>query len=92
MVGKNLESEFEQIAGVQAEPASNTNHDHDTPSAHVLPVLMPGQQGVQLLQQSPAVHDAVHHVPPAAEPGLMLGEPFKPGSPTSPPPVINDSR
>ena len=91
MVGKNLESEFEQIAGVQAEPASNTNHDHDTPSAHVLPVLMPGQQGVQLLQQSPAVHVAGYSVPPASVPGLVLGEPFKPGSSTPLTSVIGDA-
>ena len=52
---------------------------------------MSGQHGVQLLQHSPAVHVAGYHVPPASEPGLVLGEPFKPGSSTPPHPVIGDA-
>jgi hypothetical protein len=33
----------------------------------------------------------MYHVPPPSEPGLVLGEPFKPGSSTTPPPVVGDT-
>ena len=65
MVGKNLGSEFEQIARAEAEPVSSTEPSSPT-SALVLPVLMPGQPGVQPLQTPD--HDAGYHAPPAPVP------------------------
>ena len=78
MVGKNLDSEFEQIARGEAEPASSIGHDTvmvvspykgpplandpSPPSYPVPPVLMPGQPPDQL----PAVPGPGYHVPPPA--------------------------
>ena len=59
LIGKNLSSKFEQIAGVRAEfgpnphtgplPDARTVPDIGTSSPSVAPPLMPGQIGVQPL-------------------------------------------
>ena len=78
MARKNLESEFEQIAGVEAEPASfSSGHNSvlsplrgpsPSQSVPVLPVLTPGQPDVQPFHQPPAVPWAGHNAPPAPVP------------------------